>query len=351
MTSTSRTATGYAATTAAGPLQPWTFERRALRPDDVAVRVTFCGVCHTDLHSVSAPRAEGDSAPLVPGHEFVGEVVEVGTDVTGFAVGDPVAVGNIVDSCGVCAMCTAGQENCCLEFPTLTYGGVDRVDGSTTYGGYSDLYVVREAFVYHRPAHLDPAAVAPLMCAGVTVWEPLRAWEVGPGSKVGVVGLGGLGHLAVKLAAALGAEVTVFTRTADKADGARALGAAHVVVSTDDDAMAAVAGTLDLVVDCVPTTHPLEPYLATVRMDGTLCSVGDLGPISLQTMALLGRRRLSSSGSAGRRSTQEMLDFCGGHGIVADVEVLPSAQVQTAFERLARGDVRYRFSLDLSDLG
>jgi len=343
-------ATAYAATTTEGPLEPWTFERRDLRPDDVLVRVTFCGVCHTDLHSLHAPREDADDSSLVPGHEFVGEVVEVGPGVTGFAAGDPVAVGNIVDSCGVCAMCEAGQENCCLEFPTLTYGGTDRVDGSTTYGGYSSLYVVREAFCYHRPTDLDPAAVAPLMCAGVTVWEPLRAWEVGPGSQVGVVGLGGLGHLAVKFAAALGAEVTVFTRTAGKADDARALGADHVVVSTDDDAMAAVAGTLDLVVDCVPTTHPLEPYLASVRLDGTVVSLGDLGPINLQTMALLGRRRLSSSGSAGRPHTQEMLDFCGEHGIVADVEVLPSAQVMTALDRLERGDVRYRFSLDLSDL-
>lgn len=323
-------------------------ERRDLRPDDVAVRVTFCGVCHSDLHALhSGP----DAFPLVPGHEFVGEVVEIGPDVERFAVGDPVAVGNIVDSCGACSMCQAGQENYCREFPTLTYNGTDRHDSTTTLGGYSTEYVVREDFVYHRPANLDAAAVAPLMCAGVTVWEPLRAWGAGPGTSVGVVGLGGLGHLAVKLAHALGARVTVFTRTPDKADDARALGADDVVVSTDDTAMAAIADTLDLVIDTVSGPHPLEPYLATVAMDGTLCSVGDLGPVELQTMAVaIGRKRFSSSGSAGRPATQELLDFCGEHGVVADVEVLPSRQVETALTRLEANDVRYRFVLDLSDV-
>ncbi|KQY59857.1 alcohol dehydrogenase [Aeromicrobium sp. Root495] len=323
-------------------------ERRDLRPDDVAVRVTFCGVCHSDLHAL----AGGPEAfPVVPGHEFVGEVVEIGSDVTRFAVGDPVAVGNIVDSCGTCRMCLAGQENYCNDVPTLTYNGTDRHDGSTTLGGYSTEYVVREGFVYHRPANLDPAAVAPLMCAGVTVWEPMRAWGVGPGTAVGVVGLGGLGHLAVKLAHALGAQVTVFTRTADKADDARALGADHVVVSTDTDAMAALADTLDLVIDTVSGPHALEPYLATVALDGTLCSVGNLGPVELQTMAVaIGRKRYSSSGSAGRPATQDLLDFCGEHGIVADVEVLPSRRIETALSRLQANDVRYRFVLDLSDV-
>ncbi|GAA1925340.1 NAD(P)-dependent alcohol dehydrogenase [Nocardioides hwasunensis] len=343
--------TGYRATTTPGQVEVFDFDRRALRPDDVELRITHCGVCHTDLHALGGPADQRGDAPLVPGHELVGDVVAIGSDVTRFAVGDPVAVGNIVDSCGECARCRAGQENMCEDFPTLTYGGVDRLDGTVTLGGWSSSYVAREAFVYHRPAGLDPAAVAPLMCAGVTVWEPLREWGAGPGVRVGVVGLGGLGHLAVKLAVALGAEVTAFTRTAGKADDARALGAHQVVVSTDEGAMAAAGSSLDLIIDCAPTTHDLGPYLRTLALDGTLVVVGDLGEARVQAMDLLrARRRLASSGSAGRVRTQEMLDFCGEHGVVADVETLPSAQVASALDRLARGDVRYRFTLDLTDL-
>lgn len=323
-------------------------ERRDLRPDDVAVAVSHCGVCHTDLHAV---RGSGGPYPLVPGHELVGTVTEVGAEVSAFAPGDAVAVGNIVDSCGRCAACLASQENWCHEFPTLTYAGRDRVDGSTTLGGWSSEYVVRDAFVYRRPEGLDPAAVAPLMCAGVTVWEPMRALGVGEGTRVGVAGVGGLGHLAVKLAAALGAEVTVLTTTAAKAGEAAALGAAHVVVTTDDEAMAAARESLDVVVDCVPVDHDLGPYLGLLRTDGTLCVVGYLGSTSVDMMSLLpGRKRVTGSGSGGRRSTQEMLDFCGEHGITADVEVLPAEQVEVALERLARGDVRHRFVLDTSGL-
>jgi uncharacterized zinc-type alcohol dehydrogenase-like protein len=342
-----RTTTAYRADRPSDDLVPVLVERRDLRPDDLAVRVTHCGVCHSDLHALRAH----DGTPVVPGHEFVGEVTEVGAEVRGFAVGDPVAVGNIVDSCGTCAMCVRGQENYCRNFPTLTYGGVDRIDGSTTMGAFSGEYVVRDRFAYRRPDTLDPASVAPLLCAGVTVWEPLRAWDIGPGSTVGVVGLGGLGHLAVKLARALGAHVTVFTRSADKADDARALGAHDVVVSTDDAAMEACADSLDLVIDTVSAPHPVEPYLRVVAVDGTLCSLGHLGPVTVETTALLvGRKRLSSSGSGGRPRTQELLDFCGEHGIGAEVEVLPSARVNEALVRLADNDVRYRFVLDLGDL-
>lgn len=339
---------GYRSNAHDAPLERVTFFRRELRPDDVAVRVTFCGVCHTDLHAL---RTQDGLFPLVPGHEFVGEVTAVGAEVTGFRVGDAVAVGNIVDSCGECAMCRAEQENFCTEFPTLTYGGTDRHDGSTTLGAWSSGYVVRERFVYHRPTTLDPAGVAPLMCAGITVWEPLRRWAVGPGTRVGVVGLGGLGHLAVKLAHALGSEMMVFTTSPGKADDARVLGADRVVVSTDEAAMAAVANGLDLVLDTVSVAHDLAPYLRCVALDGTLCSLGHLGPITVATLDLLvGRKSLSSAGSGGHAHTQELLDFCGKHGITADVEVLPSGQVGTALERLARNDVRYRFSLDMADL-
>nr|WP_231476203.1 MULTISPECIES: NAD(P)-dependent alcohol dehydrogenase [unclassified Rhodococcus (in: high G+C Gram-positive bacteria)] len=299
---------------------------------------------------------------VVEGRDVSGQVVRVERDVRHVDV-HPV-VEDRVEQCLLaaevridlrlvdgCDMCAAGQENYCREFPTLTYGGRDRVDGSTTAGAFSAEYVVRDRFVYHRPKGLDAAAVAPLMCAGITVWEPLRRWNIGPGSRVGVAGIGGLGHLAVRFAAALGAEVTVFTTSSAKAEEARELGAHHTVLSTDDAAMAAVQGGLDLVVDCIPVAHDPQPYLASLALDGTLCLVGHLGSVSIETVDLLvGRRSVSSSGSGGRRHTQEMLDFCGDHGITAQVEVLPSAVVGTALDRLEAGDVRYRFVLDMGDL-
>jgi uncharacterized zinc-type alcohol dehydrogenase-like protein len=320
------TAIAYAAGSIAGHLERRTIERRELRADDVAIAIEYCGVCHSDLHALHDHADGGSDELLVPGHEFVGRVTAVGERVGDFAVGDAVAVGNIVDSCGSCSMCLAGQENFCREFPTLTYGGRDRVDGSTTRGGYASDVVVRDAFVYHRPDTLEAAGVAPLMCAGITVWEPLRRWNVGTGSRVGVVGLGGLGHLAVRMARALGADVTVFTTSMSKAADARRLGATSVVVSTDVQAMGDPALSLDLIIDTVSVEHDLAPYLRALALDGTLCSLGYLGPITLQTIDLLiGRRSISSAGSGGRRSTQEMLDFCGRHGITADVEVLPCA--------------------------
>lgn len=338
------------------PLSPTLIELRDLRPDDVEIRVTHCGVCHTDLHSIQhAPDQDGtdqnEAGPLVPGHEFVGDVVAVGDAVTEFAAGDPVAVGNIVDSCGRCRMCIVGQENFCEEFPTLTYGGRDRIDGSRTLGAYAGRYVVRDRFVYRRPVSLDPAGVAPLMCAGITVWEPLRAWDVGPGTRLGVVGLGGLGHLAVRLGRALGAEVTVFTTSAAKAPDAQRLGAAHVIVSSDQEAMEAANGSLDLVIDTVSVEHDLAPYLRVLDLDGTLCTLGYLGPVRVEVLDLLiGRKRLASAGSGGRRWTQDLLDFCGEHDVTADVEVVGAAEVNIALDRLARNDVRYRFVLDLAEL-
>ena len=336
------------APTPGSPLVATTIDRRELRDDDVDIRVEYCGVCHSDLHALATPVDAGGSFPLVPGHEFVGEVVRVGSAVTDFAPGDAVAVGNIVDSCGACAMCLAGQENFCSEFPTLTYGGRDRLDGSTTDGAYSGRYIARDRFVYHRPAGLDAASVAPLMCAGITVWEPLRAASVGAGTRLGVVGLGGLGHLAVRLARALGAEVTVFTTTPAKADDARALGADHVVISTDADAMRNERARLDVILDTVSVEHDLSPYLAALDLDGTLYSLGYLGPVTVNTLDLLvGRKHLASAGSGGHRYTQDLLDFCGEHGITADVEVVPAADANLALERLGRNDVRYRFVLDL----
>ena len=304
------TLTAYQALAPGAPLRRAQITRRDLRPDDITVSVTHCGVCHSDLHALRDP---GGTFPLVPGHEFVGHVSAVG--------------------------------------PALTYGGSDRHDGSLTQGAYSSEYVVRERFAYHRPAHLDPAGVAPLMCAGITVWEPLRRWNVGSGTRVGVVGLGGLGHLAVKLAAALGAHVSVFTTSAAKADDATRLGAHHTVVSTDTTAMTAAQGSCDLVLDCVSAPHDLAPYLRVLALDGTLCSLGHLGTLTIETIDLLiGRKSLASSGSGGHRYTRDLLDFAGRHGITADVEVIPSAQLNAAQQRLAAGDVRYRFVLDLSDI-
>ncbi|PDP86443.1 alcohol dehydrogenase [Glycomyces fuscus] len=345
-----RTTTGWQADPATRALRRTHLRRRDLRPDDVAIRVDYCGVCFSDLHALHAHEDNPDGA-LVPGHEFTGTVSEVGGAVTGFTTGDAVAVGNIVDSCGTCPMCRAGQENFCRDFPTLTYGGRDRRDGTTTLGGYSREYLVREKFAYHLPPGLDPAGAAPLLCAGVTVWEPLRALGVGPGSTVAVAGLGGLGHLAVKMAVALGATTSVLSRTPDKADEAHGLGADGFVVSTDAGQMEAVRDRFDVVIDTVSAPHDLTPYLRAVAMDGTLSHLGHLGPVTVNTTDLLiGRKKLSSAGSGGRTSTAAMLRFCAEHAITADIELLPSSQVNTALERLERNDVRYRFVLDMSDL-
>ncbi|MFD2470483.1 NAD(P)-dependent alcohol dehydrogenase [Amycolatopsis silviterrae] len=343
-----RTTLGWQADHAGAALRRTSLRRRDLRADDLAVRVDYCGVCHTDLHAV---RAHPGEAPLVPGHEFTGVVTDIGQEVTRFAVGDQVAVGNIVDSCGGCAMCEVGQENFCHEFPTLTYGGTDRRDGTTTLGAFSREYVVRDVFAYPLPAGLDPAAAAPLLCAGITVWEPLRALGVGPGTRVAVAGLGGLGHLAVKLAVALGADTTVISRSADKADDVRRLGGHDLIVSTDERQMTAARDRFDVVIDTIAVPHDVSPYLKLVALDGTLSQVGHLGTVTVQaTDLLIGRKKLSSAGSGGRPATAALLEFCAQHDVAADIELLPSARVNEALDRLARNDVRYRFVLDMSDL-
>ncbi|GAA1850725.1 NAD(P)-dependent alcohol dehydrogenase [Pseudonocardia ailaonensis] len=346
-----RPTVGLAVRTPGGPVQPWSFERRDLRPDDVAVAVTYCGVCYSDVEAIHGAREPG--LPLVPGHEFVGRVRAVGDAVTRFRVGDEVAVGNCVDSCGACDECRAGAENHCSDGgPTLTYLGVDRRDGRRTQGGWSTEYVVAEAWVHRLPDGLDPAASAPLMCAGITSWEALRHWEVGPGSTVGVVGIGGLGHLGVKFAKALGAEVVAFTATPDRVADITALGADEVVVSSDPDAMAAQARRFDFVLDTASRRHDLSPYLRALRLHGTLCLLGIPPTVEVETRALrVGRHSLSGSGTGSPARVREMLGFCAEHGITADVEVLPSAEIATALDRLERGDVKYRMVLDLGDLG
>ncbi|MCP2163650.1 NAD(P)-dependent alcohol dehydrogenase [Goodfellowiella coeruleoviolacea] len=325
-----------------------TIERRDLRRDDIAVRIDYCGVCHSDLHRIHGMLGEKD---LVPGHEATGTVTAVGAGVTGFAVGARVAIGTIVDSCGECAMCLAGQENYCYDRPTTTYGGTDRVDGTQTRGAYSREYVLREKFAFHLPDGLDSAAAAPLMCAGVSVWEPMRAAGVGPGTRVAVAGLGGLGHLAVKLATALGADVTVLSRGTAKERDARSLGATGLLVTSDDAQVSSARGRFDLILDTIPGDHELTPLISMVGLDGTLCVLGNPLQAGPHLWALgAGRKKLTSSGTGGLRHTAELLAFCAEHGITADVEVLPSSAVETALNRLAAGDVHYRFVLDMSDL-
>lgn len=345
-------ALGYAAQSATADLAPFHFERRDPRPDDVVIDILYCGVCHSDLHT-----ARNDwgwtTYPIVPGHEIIGRVREVGAQVTRFKAGDAVGVGCMVDSCRHCKPCEKGEEQYCKEGSTFTYGGQDRHDHTTTQGGYSDQIVVSDRFVLKVPDGLDLKGAAPLLCAGITTWSPLRHWKVGPGSQVAVVGLGGLGHMGLKLAKALGAEVTLFTRSKGKEADARRLGADHIVLSTDPARMAAVSDRFDLILDTVPYVHDLNPYIPTLASSGTLVLVGYLGglePLLNTTPMVLGRKSVAGSLIGGTKETQEMLDFCGEHGIVSDVEMIRVQEINAAYERLLKGDVKYRFVLDLASL-
>lgn len=342
----------YAAVSSTEPLQPYRVERRDARENDVVIDILYCGVCHSDLHT-----ARNDwgwtTYPIVPGHEIIGRVSSVGTGVTKFKVGDAVGVGCLVDACGHCPACEQGQEQHCLEGATFTYGGLDRIDGSTTQGGYSEKIVVRQEYVVRIPDGLDLKGAAPLLCAGITTWSPLRNYRVGPGSKVAVVGLGGLGHMAIKLASALGAEVTLFTRSPGKEEDARGLGAHHVVLSSSAEQMAAVAGRFDLIVDTVPYAHDLNPYVPTLAFKGTLVLVGYLGPLepALDSAAMvLGSKVVAGSLIGGIPATQEMLDFCGEHGITSDIELIDMQGINAAYERMLKSDVKYRFVIDMASL-
>jgi uncharacterized zinc-type alcohol dehydrogenase-like protein len=336
---------GFAAMERGGPLVPFEFERRPLRPRDVALDVLFCGICHTDLHMIGP---WGQEFPLVPGHEMVGRVTAVGADVDGISPGEMVAISVIVDSCRTCRPCEARDETYCEAGPTSAYDGIDRVDGSRTRGGYADTYVADERFVYRLPEGLDPAGAAPLLCAGVTSFAPLRHWNVGPGQTVGVVGIGGLGHLGVKFARAMGAHVVAFTTSQSKSEEALALGAHEVVLSTDDDAMAQQRFRFDFILDTVSATHEVDPYLAALHYNGVLCAVGIPDALSPAPYLLAsGRRSLASSGAGGTREIQEMLAFCAEHNIVAEVEVVGRGGINEALERLRSNDVRFRFVIDL----
>jgi uncharacterized zinc-type alcohol dehydrogenase-like protein len=342
---------GYAASSAKTPLAPLTFERRDPRPDDVVIDIQFCGVCHSDLHT-----ARGDWGqphyPCCPGHEIVGTVASVGAQVTRYKVGDRVGVGCLVDSCQGCPACARGEENYCPEM-VGTYNSKDRHDGRPTMGGYSKTIVVREKFVVRIPDSLDLAKAAPLLCAGITTWSPLKHWKVGPGSRVAVVGLGGLGHMALKLAKALGAKVTLFTRSPGKEADARELGAEQVILSTDAKQMAGAKRAFDLIIDTVPYNHDLNPYVTTLDVNGTIVLVGYLGPVepAVNSVPLvLGRKAVAGSVIGGIPETQEMLDFCGEHGITADIEVTSMAKINEAWDRMQKSDVKYRFVIDLATL-
>jgi uncharacterized zinc-type alcohol dehydrogenase-like protein len=342
----------YAAYSPTTPLEPFSFDRREPGPRDVQIEILFCGVCHSDIHTVRS-EWEGTVYPMVPGHEIVGRVSRVGSEVSKFKEGDLAAVGCLVDSCRHCGSCAEGLEQYCENGSTGTYGGVEKETGQPTRGGYSERIVVTEDFVLRVPEGLDPAAAAPLLCAGITTWSPLRHWKVGPGSKVGVVGLGGLGHMGVKLAHALGAHVVLFTTSPDKAEDARRLGADEVVLSRDADAMAKHTGSFNLILDTVSAPHNLNAFLTLLKRDGALVLVGAPGephPSPGIMNLILGRRTLTGSLIGGIPETQEVLDFCAEHGIASDVEIIPIQKINEAYERMLKGDVKYRFVIDMASL-
>lgn len=346
-------ATGYAAKDARSPLRPFQFERNAPGPNEVQIDILYCGVCHSDLHQV---RDEWQNTvyPCLPGHEIVGRVTKVGQNVTKFKEGDLAGVGCMIDSCQQCQPCRAGEEQYC-EGPhswTATYNGPMKPDGSNTFGGYSNNIIVLENFVLKIPKNLDTHAVPPLMCAGITTYSPLRHWKVTAGQKVGVVGIGGLGHMAIKLAKAMGANVVAFTTSPEKEADARRFGAEDVVISTNEEAMQKHASSFDFILSTIPTKHDINPYVQLLKRDSTLALVGALEPLEPLDNSQVAFHRRSVAGSliGGIAETQEVLDFCAQHGIVADVEIIPIQKINEAFERMNKGDVKYRFVIDSASL-
>ena len=342
---------GFAASSSDTPLHPFSFERRETGPADVRIDIRYCGVCHSDLHQARNEWG-GTVYPCVPGHEIVGTVAEIGSDVSRFKVGDLVGVGCMVDSCRECPSCKEGLEQYCEEGFVGTYNGEDRQGRGITFGGYSKAVVVDQAFVLKVPENLDLAAVAPLLCAGITTYSPLKHWKVGPGQRVGIVGLGGLGHMAVKFARAFGAEVVLFTTSQNKvADGIR-LGAHEVVLSKDADAMAREAGRFDFILDAVAAEHDINTYLNLLKRDGTLVQVGaPEQPLPVAVFSLIMKRRnFAGSLIGGIAETQEMLDFCGEHGITADIEMIAMDEIEHAYARMLKSDVKYRFVIDMATL-
>jgi uncharacterized zinc-type alcohol dehydrogenase-like protein len=346
-------AKAYAAQGAKTPLAPFSVERRDPGAHDVAIEILFCGVCHSDLHT-ARNEWKNSTYPCVPGHEIVGRVTKVGRDVKKFREGDHAAVGCMVDSCRSCRHCQAGLEQFCEKGMTLTYNSPDAKGkpGQITWGGYSTSIVVDESYVLKVPAKLDLAATAPLLCAGITTYSPLRHWKIGRGHKVGVVGLGGLGHMGLKFAAAFGAEVVLFTTSPGKTRDALRLGAKEVVISKNPDEMAKHAGSFDFILDTVAAHHDLNAYLSLLKLDGTLVLVGlPENPLPVEAFALvIGRHSLSGSTIGGIAETQEMLDFCAEHNIVSDIEMIPISKINEAYDRLLKSDVKYRFVIDMASL-
>jgi alcohol dehydrogenase (NADP+) len=342
----------FGAPAADQPLISLAIERREPGPRDVSIDILYCGVCHSDLHTARGEWGQQEW-PIVPGHEIVGRVSAVGAEVEGFAVGDLAGVGCLVDSCRTCNSCGEGLEQYCESGPTGTYGGVEKETGQMTAGGYSSAVVVDQDFVLRVSPDVDLAATAPLLCAGITTYSPLRHWNVGPDSKVGVVGLGGLGHMAVKIAAAMGAEVTLFTTSPGKADEARALGATNVVISTDAEQMTAARRSLNLIIDTVSAPHDLDPFIATLRRDGSIVLLG-VPPTPHPSPAIFGllgsRRSLAGSAIGGIAETQEMLDFCAAHNVTSDIEMIRMDQIDEAYDRMIKSDVKYRFVIDMESM-
>ncbi len=341
---------GYAAQHVNSPLTPFSFERRDPGPGDVVVEIAYCGICHSDVHQVRDEWG-GSFYPMVPGHEIVGKVTAVGSEVKRFKVGDTAGVGVTVETCMVCDNCKAGAEPYCQKGMVGTYNA-KTYEGEVTYGGYSNNIVAPEHYVYTISPKLELAAVAPLLCAGITTWSPLRHWGVTKGKKVGIVGLGGLGHMGLKFAHSLGAETALFTTSESKAADAKRLGADEVVISKDKDAMGKHAGEFDFILDCVSAPHDLNEYMGLLRLDGTLCQVGlPDQPLPVAAFSLVtNRRSLSGSMIGGMRETQEMLDYCAEKNIVSDIELTSVEKLDEAYERLLKGDVKYRFVIDLGTL-
>jgi alcohol dehydrogenase (NADP+) len=346
------TAHGYAAHTATSDLVPFTFERREPGPHDVQIEVLYCGICHSDLHQA---RNDWRSSiyPMVPGHEIVGRVTKVGAQVKKLKAGDLAGVGCMVDSCRTCSSCAEDLEQYCLEGATYTYNSKERGTGTPTYGGYSDLTVVEERFVVKIPESLDLKAVAPLLCAGITTYSPLRHWKVGAGQKVGVIGLGGLGHMGVKFAKAMGAHVVMITTSPEKGKDAVRLGADEVLVSTDPQAMARHKGSFHFLLNTIPNGHDLNVYARLLKVDGAMVMVGALMALEPPLMGLSligGRHTIAGSSIGGMAETQEMIDFCAQHKIVSDIELIPVQKVNEAYARLLKNDVKYRFVIDMASL-
>ncbi|MGO9388743.1 NAD(P)-dependent alcohol dehydrogenase [Rhodoblastus sp.] len=341
----------YATPAPDAPLAPFSFERRDPGPHDVRIDILYCGVCHSDLHQARDDWG-GSLYPMVPGHEIVGRVVAVGEHVTKFKAGDLAGIGCMVDSCRRCEPCEAGEEQYCCEGFTGTYNSRERETKNLTFGGYSEQIVVEQRFVVKVPENLDLKAVAPLLCAGITTYSPLRHWKVGKGQNVGIVGLGGLGHMGVKLAKAMGARVTMITTSPEKGKDALRLGADEVLVSRDDEAMKKARGKFDFLLNTIPVGHDINPYLALLKLDGAMVLVGALTALDpvLGVNLIFGRKTVAGSLIGGMAETQEMLDFCGEHNIVSDIEMIRIDEINAAYERMLKNDVRYRFVIDIASL-